>query len=65
MHIVYQLVVEYDFQRFVLEINRLLGEGWEAHGSTQVVHRSTKNEYGFEVLYFYYYQGMVLKKDTT
>ena len=58
----YQLVMYAPYQEFNLEINRLLGEGWELHGPTQVVHQLTKNERGFEVLDIYYYQAMVLLK---
>ena len=60
----YQLVTgEDNFQQFTLEINELLGEGWELHGLTQVVHQLTKNEYGHEIIETYCYQAMVLLKE--
>ncbi len=49
----YQLVEARNFDEFHATIRRLIGEGWELHGATQVL--VTNNFFDL-----HYYQAMVL-----
>mgnify|MGYP001606478113 CR=1 FL=1 len=58
----YLLIEATSLRDLHLQVNGFLGEGWELHGSPQVAHTLTHNEYGMEILDIYFYQAMVLLK---
>ena len=63
MHIKdYLLIGECDLKTFHFEIAKLLKDGWELHGPTQVIETTTKNVYGISATETSYYQAMVLLK---
>ena len=63
MHIKdYLLIEECDLKIFHFEIAKLLKDGWQLHGPTQVIQTMIKNAYDVPVTETSYYQAMVLLK---
>ena len=58
----YQLVEEASFGDFTNTVNRLLSEGWELHGPTQIIVAPYYTEHRGNEFDTYYYQAMVFLK---